>query len=235
MLFFQNLSTKKTSQVKILTNTIVRPGLTAAQVTAYLRENFDFLEHHIMEEVELEQLERWMIRRTQRARKQTLTMTGACKNGGGSGGRKTSLSRWKFCVHADKRQMLLSLTHSLQQRPTRAHVLFELANCIASAVDVDDFRLYLAESGDPEQLRQYMGQDCVENGEPTMRRTAAVGVTVPRYVARTRETVRLSHGDVDARFPDGISNTVGFCVQSRHLSCLEHALPFRMSPVYILS
>lgn len=38
-----------------------------------------------MEEVELEQLERWMIRRTQRARKQTLPM--------GKSGRKTSLSR----------------------------------------------------------------------------------------------------------------------------------------------
>lgn len=197
-----------------------RTGLTAAQVTAYLRANCDFLEHHIMEEVELEQLERWMIRRTQRARKQTLTMNAAGTGGGAKNvaGRKTSLSRWKFCVHADKRQMLLGLTHSLQQRPTRAHVLFELANCIASAVDVDDFRLYLAESGDPEQLRQYMGQDCVENGEPTMQRTAAGCVTVPRYVARTRETVRLSRGDVDPRFPDGISNTVG-------ISCLGGSGP----------
>lgn len=156
-----------------------------------------------MEEVELEQLERWMIRRTQRARKQTLTQNGK------TGGRKTSLSRWKFCVHADKRQMLLSLTHSLQQRPTRAHVLFELANCIASAVGVEDFRLYLAEGGDAEQLRQYMGQDCMENGEPVMKRTGPGGVTVPLYVARTGQTVRLSRGDVDARFPDGISNAVG--------------------------
>lgn len=174
-------------------------------MTAYLRANFDFLEHHIMEEVELEQLERWMIRRTQRARKQTLTLTS-----GKNGARKTSLSRWKFCVHADKRQMLMTLTHSLQQRPTRAHVLYELATCIASAVGVDDFRLYLAESGDANNLRQYMGQDCVENGEPVIQRTqpGAIGVTVPRYVARTRETVRLSRGDVDARFPDGISNTV---------------------------
>lgn len=45
-----------------------------------------------MEEVELEQLERWMIRRTQRARKQTLPM--------GKNGRKTSLSRFVLQLNA---------------------------------------------------------------------------------------------------------------------------------------
>lgn len=60
--------------------------ITAEQVSAYLKDHPDFLEHHVMEEVELEQLERWMIRRTQRARKQTLPM--------GKNGRKTSLSRF---------------------------------------------------------------------------------------------------------------------------------------------
>lgn len=117
--------------------------------------------------------------------------------------------RWKFCVHADKRQMLLDLTHSLQLRPTRAHVLWELANCISSAVGADDFRLYLAESGDPEILTLYMGQDCYENGEPKMQKVKS-GLTVPTYVARTREAIRLSRGDVDARFPEGISTKVSF-------------------------
>lgn len=55
-------------------------------------------------------------------------------------GRKTSLSRWKFCVHADKRQMLQDLTQSLQIKPTKDHVLWELANCICSAVSADGFR-----------------------------------------------------------------------------------------------
>lgn len=115
--------------------------------------------------------------------------------------------RWKFCVHADKRQMLLDLTHSLQLRPTRAHVLWELANCISSAVGADDFRLYLAETGDPEILTLYIGQDCYENGEPKMQKVKS-GLTVPTYVARTREAIRLSRGDVDARFPEGISTKV---------------------------
>lgn len=64
----------------------VRPDLSPAQVTAYLLQNPDFLERHIMKEIELEQLERWMIRRTQQAKK-------AAQSTMGKNGRKTSLSR----------------------------------------------------------------------------------------------------------------------------------------------
>jgi hypothetical protein len=55
--------------------------------------------------------------------------------------------------------MLQELTRSLQQRPTKAHVLWELAGCICSAVGADRYRLYLAERGDPEMLSLYLGQD----------------------------------------------------------------------------
>jgi len=65
----------------------------------------------------------------------------------------------QFCVHADKRQMLQELTRSLQQRPTKAHVLWELAGCICSAVGAERYRLYLAERGDPEILNLYLGHD----------------------------------------------------------------------------
>jgi hypothetical protein len=114
-------------------------------------------------------------------------------------------------VHADKRQMLQDLTQSLQLRPTRAHVLWELASCICSAVGADGFRLYLSESGsgESEGLGLYLGQDCLdENGEPQLQKVKS-GLTVPNYVARTREPVRLSKGDVDARFPEGIMQKVG--------------------------
>lgn len=60
--------------------------MSPEMVTNFLREHPDFLERHIMEEVELEQLERWMIRRTQRSKKAQAQPVG--KNG-----RKTSLSR----------------------------------------------------------------------------------------------------------------------------------------------
>lgn len=62
-------------------------GLSPEQVTAYLLENPDFLERHVMKEIELEQLERWMIRRTQQAKKT------APQSATGKNGRKTSLSR----------------------------------------------------------------------------------------------------------------------------------------------
>jgi hypothetical protein len=42
---------------------------SAEQVRAFLRSHTDFLERFVMEEVELEILERWMIRSTQRAKK----------------------------------------------------------------------------------------------------------------------------------------------------------------------
>lgn len=71
----------------------------------------------------------------------------------------TSAFRPQFCVHADKRQMLQELTRSLQQRPNKAHVLWELAGCICSAVGAEGYQLYLAENGDPEMLGLYLGQD----------------------------------------------------------------------------
>lgn len=106
--------------------------VSADQVTNFLRSHPDFLERFVMEEVELEQLERWIIRRSQRLKKKP---EASSKNS-----RKTSLSRWKFCVHADKRQMLQDLTYSLQLKPTKDHVLWELATCISSAVGADGFR-----------------------------------------------------------------------------------------------
>lgn len=110
--------------------------------------------------------------------------------------------------------MLLDLTHSLQVRPTRAHVLYELANCISSAVGADGFRLYLAETGDPDILTLYIGQNCCENGEPKMQKMKSGAISIATYVARSREPIRLSKGDVDPRFPENIFSKVSrifFC------------------------
>lgn len=104
--------------------------------------------------------------------------------------------------------MLLDLTHSLQLHPTKAHVLWELSNCISSAVGADSFRLYLAENGSPDALNLYIGHDLMDNGEPRMQKVKCSGNTVPTYVARTRESVRLSKGDTDPRFPEGLQETV---------------------------
>ena len=153
-----------------------------------------------MEVIELEQLERWMIRRTQRAKKQQ--QSNENKNG-----RKTSLSRWKFCVHADKRQMLQDLTYSLQLRPTKTHVLWELASCICSAVNADGFRLYICDGGEgSDSLSLCVGNNIVdEKGEFKMVKVKSDSV-IATYVAKTRDPIRLSRGDNDKRFPEELLN-----------------------------
>jgi cAMP and cAMP-inhibited cGMP 3',5'-cyclic phosphodiesterase 10 len=146
------------------------------------------LEHFVMDEVELEQLERWMIRRTQKAKKMNYA------------NRKTSLSRWRFCVHADKRQMLEQLTQQLQNKPSKAHVLFELASCISNAVNADGFRLFLVEDAS-EALSFVMNSETFdENGEPKVQKISQNEAVIARYVASTRDQVRYSRGDNDPRF-----------------------------------
>lgn len=158
-----------------------------------------------MDEIQLEQLERWMIRKTQRSRKVTQSVS---KNG-----RKTSLSRWKFCVHADKRQMLQDLIHSLQLRPTKMHVLWELASCICSAVNADGFRLYLTDASDADALHLCLSNSFIdENGDPKPLRIKS-DAAIPNYVAKTREPIRFSKGDDDQRFNKDVLDKV----TKRHL------------------
>ncbi|KAK5637888.1 hypothetical protein RI129_000191 [Pyrocoelia pectoralis] len=174
------------------TNTVMPSQISADQVYEFLHSHPDYLEHYIMDEVELEQLERWIIRKSQRLKKKPETP--ATKNG-----RKTSLSRWKFCVHADKRQMLQDLTQSLQLRPTKNQVLWELANCICSAVNADGFRLYLPDPINSGALLHYLGENL--KGDRTMRQKGKIDIST--YVAKTREAVRVSKGVNDSRFvPD---------------------------------
>lgn len=104
--------------------------------------------------------------------------------------------------------MLLDLTHSLQLHPTKAHVLWELSNCISSAVGADSFRLYLSENGNPDALNLYIGHDLMDNGEPKMQKVRCDSHSIPTYVARTREPVRISKDDQDPRFPDSFSDAV---------------------------
>lgn len=115
--------------------------------------------------------------------------------------------------------MLLDLTHSLQLHPTKAHVLWELSNCISSAVGADSFRLYLTENGNPDALNLYIGHDLMDNGEPKMQKIKCDIHSIPTYVARTREPIRLSKEDQDPRFPDSFVN--GVCNNKSHYWCFS--------------
>lgn len=160
-----------------------------------------------MDEVELEQLERWMIRRTQKAKKMNYA------------NRKTSLSRWKFCVHADKRQMLEQLTQQLQMKPTKAHVLFELSSCISNAVGADGFRMYLVEDATSNLNLMMDSEHFDENGEPRISKVLH-DASIPNFVASTREPVRFSRGDYDCRFPNGIADR-----EAQHILCQAIVYP----------
>ena len=163
-------------------------------IKVYLRNHPEVLEHFVMDEVDLEQLERWMIRRMQKAKKMNFA-------------KRNSLSRWKFCVHADKRQMLEQLTQQLQMKPTKAHVLFELSSCISNAVGADGFRMYLVEDASDGLELMMDSEHFDENGEAKIMKIHH-DATIARYVASTREPIRFSRGDCDCRFPNGIDDNV---------------------------
>lgn len=160
-----------------------------------------------MNELELEELERYMIRRTQKAKKMNYS------------NRKTSLSRWRFCVHADKRQMLEQLTQQLQMKPTKAHVLFELSSCIANAVNADGFRLYLVEDAGSSLSFMMDAETFDENGEPKVQKISK-SASIARFVASTREPVRFSRGDIDPRFSNDISDR-----ETEHILCQAIVYP----------
>lgn len=161
-----------------------------------------------MDEVDIEQLERWMIRRTQKAKKLNYA------------NRKTSLSRWKFCVHADKRQMLEQLTQQLQMKPTKAHVLFELSSCISNAVGADGFRLYLTDESTEALTLMMDSENFDESGEAKVMRIMN-DASIARYVASTREPIRFSRGDCDCRFPNGIFEDK----ETHHILCQAIVYP----------
>ncbi|XP_064486459.1 probable 3',5'-cyclic phosphodiesterase pde-5 isoform X3 [Ornithodoros turicata] len=168
--------------------------MTEEQVTSYLLQNERFLEDFVMNHCELETLERWVIRYTQRLSKK------AAQAGGRAPPRKTSLSRWKFCVHADKRKMLQELTSSLYLKPSKVHVLSELAATIASAVNADSWNLFLFDRN-TQELHSFKCDDgkC-QCGDGIVQTNPVSKTSLATLVARMREPVRICNGEDDARF-----------------------------------
>ncbi|KAL1501286.1 hypothetical protein ABEB36_006635 [Hypothenemus hampei] len=183
------------------------------QVSEYLTNHPEYLEKFLIDKVEIEQLERWIIRKSQQLKRRPEH----CQKNS----RKTSLSRWKFCVHADKRQMLQELTQNLQLKPTKDQVLWELSSCISSAVNADGFRLYTVEKLiNSDEIHLYLVRES-QTDDMKLQQRIRNGIVIPTYVAQTQVTIRHSKGQEDPRFPNNVLNEGDIT----HLQCIPLIQP----------
>lgn len=98
-------------------------GISDMQVKEYLMTHTHLVEDFIMTETSQEQLERWLIRKTQALQQVDVS---------GGDAMRPSLSKWKFCVHTDKRKMLQQLTRDINQHPKKVRVMHELVKSVAA-------------------------------------------------------------------------------------------------------
>nr|XP_006817445.1 PREDICTED: probable 3',5'-cyclic phosphodiesterase pde-5-like [Saccoglossus kowalevskii] len=165
------------------------------QVKSFLNDNPAFLEDYILNNVNQEDLERWMIRRAQRLSN--------AKDAGriNSENSPRRLSRWKFCVHKDKRKMLQELTRDIHQHPNKAQVLNELSECISSAISADGTHLYLVDENRTD-LYLYKPSNLIDN---TVRWKIDKGSTIAGFAAHSLQTVCTTDFTGDARYPVGMA------------------------------
>ena len=166
------------------------------QVSAYLTSNPGFLESYVLDNVDLETLERWVIRKAKTTQTDLVT-------------KKSSLSKWKFCVHADKRAMLQEMTGHVSAHERRFEsILNELANCVKGAIDADGFNLYIVneEHGDFYKYEMPDQQHPEENYPLPQHQIIQVGSTVAAYVAYAKEKVRCKTSDKNDKYPEGIKD-----------------------------
>lgn len=97
----------------------------ADQVSKFLRRHPEFLERYITEEVEFSKLQKWTSRRSQRQKRNPARSTNSVR---------------KYSAYQDKDQMLQDLTHKLQLKDSKEYTLWDLANCLCSAVHAEGFR-----------------------------------------------------------------------------------------------
>ncbi|GBL86198.1 hypothetical protein AVEN_131942-1 [Araneus ventricosus] len=178
--YLEGLSCKMSVRSSKSSRTAKRHGRSQSQdwsqiVTDYLKKHEEFLEHYILENVPLDLLERLVIRKIRRQGQYADEMAETNEV-------VPNLSRWKFCVHADKREMLREMTSTLFSYPNKVRVLTELANTVASAVNASDWRLHIYDA-DTKKLCSF-GSNNEHLSEFEIEDTLA------DYVMKTKETVR---------------------------------------------
>nr|CAD7401018.1 unnamed protein product [Timema cristinae] len=105
-----------------------------------------------------------------------------------------------FCAQADSKRMLKDMALALQQNPTQACVVWELAGCVSSAVGAEEYKLYLVNNRDLEQLEVYLGKDVRFSNDERKFQILGPNVSLAQFVAQTKKPLRFSRGDPDPRF-----------------------------------
>lgn len=173
-------------------------------VRIFLRANPVFLEDYVMKHVDQDRLERWLIRKTRKLKIKAGKKPSSSldhENNKQSDPHRPSLSKWKFCVHSDKKKMLEELTNDIHQSPNKQKVLMELANCIASACHADSFTLYLV---DATGKALFIYNPNHPEGRTSSNIQIKDGSTIAAYVAFTQKPFRTNEVLGDDRFPEGI-------------------------------
>ncbi|XP_054719145.1 probable 3',5'-cyclic phosphodiesterase pde-5 [Uloborus diversus] len=162
------------------------------RVSDYLRKHPDFLECYVDRNVSMELLEKWMNRKNQQHEKYEEET-----NESPDPAPTPSLSKLKFSVHTDKREMLQELTSTVFSYPSKGHVLSELARTVATAVSATGWSLYIYHP-ETEELCSYVCQGIrTENPE--------VEASLATYVAKIKECVRLKATDKDQKVQDDVT------------------------------
>lgn len=163
--------------------------LSEMRVKEYLLANPQVLEDFIMADISQEQLERWLIRKTQ----STEHIKGEAV--------RTSLSKWKFCVHTDKRKMLQQLTKDINQQPKKVRVMHELVKSVAAATHANVHSLYLVDKNGRDI---YLYSKNKPRSRSLCRQKIGCGGTIAAYVAETGQRLYVKDILGDERFPKGI-------------------------------
>ncbi|XP_031549791.1 probable 3',5'-cyclic phosphodiesterase pde-5 isoform X3 [Actinia tenebrosa] len=176
--------------------------LDGENVRSYLVANPMFLDEFVMKHVDQDRLERWLIRKTRKLKQKGRHPPGDQENSKQNGplSHRPSLSKWKFCVHSDKKKMLEELTHDIHTQPNKQKVLLELANCIASACHADGFVLYLVDSNGQDL---YIHNPSLPEGKTSSPIKIQPKSTIAAYVAHALKPVRTNDILGDERFPQG--------------------------------
>ena len=66
--------------------------------------------------------------------------------------RNATLSKWRFCVHADKRVLLRELTSDLPKLKSVGDTLQRLAGCIAEALGAHSWTVYVLDPSDKGRI-----------------------------------------------------------------------------------